>query len=315
MKACKVAIIGAGNMAREHARAFADVPGVRLAGIYSRTRARAEALAREFGISKVYDSVANLYDGTAAHLVVVTVFELAMNAVARACFAFPWTVLLEKPPGYHLADAEEIAAAARERRSRVFVALNRRFYSSTRAATARLAEIDGRRFITLQDQQDQAVALQAGQPEPVARNWMYANSIHVIDYLRIFGRGSVARVKPMIPWNSDGPGIVVSHIEFSSGDIGLYEGIWNGPGPWAVAVNTPTERWELRPLEQAAFQRRGERRLNPVDTHAWDRDFKPGFRLQAEAAVASALGQPSQAVPLEDAIETMRLIHAIFTAH
>src|SRR5262245_24937326 len=135
---CKVAIIGAGRMAREHARAFADVSGVTLAGIYSRTRARAEALAREFGILKVYDSVASLYEGTESHLVVVTVSELAMNTVARACFAFPWTTLLEKPPGYHLADAEEIAAAARVHHSRVFVALNRRFYSSTRAALARL---------------------------------------------------------------------------------------------------------------------------------------------------------------------------------
>ena len=301
-------------MAREHARAFSDVPGVKLAGIHSRTRARAETLASEFAIPRVCDSVENLYEQTRADLVVVTVLEIAMNAVARVCFAFPWTVLLEKPPGYNLADAEEIAAAAREHRSRVFVALNRRFYSSTRAAAARLAKIDGQRFIKVQDQQDQATALQAGQPEPVVRNWMFANSIHVIDYLRLFGRGSVVRVKPVIAWNPGAPGIVVCEIEFSSGDFGLYEGIWNGPGPWAVTVNTPAERWELRPLEQAVFQVRGERRLQSVEAHSWDRNFKPGFRLQAETAVAAALGHESSAVSLEEALETMRLIHAIFTA-
>ncbi|MGH9577263.1 MAG: hypothetical protein ACRD3R_07480, partial [Terriglobales bacterium] len=240
--------------------------------------------------------------------------EMAMNAVARACFAFPWKLLLEKPPGYNLADAEEIAAAANEHRGRVYVALNRRFYSSTRATAARFAEIDGQRFIKVQDQQDQATALKAGQPEPVVRNWMFANSIHVIDYLRVFGRGSVVRVKPVIAWNPGAPGVVVCEIEFSSGDVGLYEGIWNGPGPWAVTVNTPAERWELRPLEQAAFQVRGERRLQSVEAHSWDRNFKPGFRLQAETAVAAALGHASSAVSLEEALETMRLIHAIFTA-
>lgn len=255
-----------------------------------------------------------LYDRTRADLVVVTVFELAMNAVSRACFKYPWTVLLEKPPGYNLADAVEIASAARAAERKVFVALNRRFYSSTRAALARLAESDGRRFIVVQDQQDQVAARESGQPEPVARNWMFANSIHVIDYLRMFGRGPVLSVEPVITWNPEDPGIVVARISFSSGDIGLYEGVWNGPGPWAVAITTQSQRWELRPLEQAMFQNRGERKLHPVAAHAWDQEFKPGFRLQAESAVAAARGEPSDAVALEDALESMRLVHAIFAA-
>ena len=73
---CKIAFIGAGNMAREHIRAFADVPGVMLAGIHSRTRARAEELAAEYQVAGVYDSVAELYEQTRAELVVVTVFEI-----------------------------------------------------------------------------------------------------------------------------------------------------------------------------------------------------------------------------------------------
>ncbi len=80
-----VAIIGAGNMAAEHARAFADIPQVCLAGVHSRTRARAEALAEKYSIAGVYDSVDDLYRATRADLVIVTVFELSMKAVARAC--------------------------------------------------------------------------------------------------------------------------------------------------------------------------------------------------------------------------------------
>ncbi len=44
---CKVAFVGAGYMGTEHAKAFADVPGVELSGIFSRTRERAEKLAKE----------------------------------------------------------------------------------------------------------------------------------------------------------------------------------------------------------------------------------------------------------------------------
>ena len=103
-----VAVIGAGKMAREHIRAFADIPGATLVGIQSRTRSRTETLAREFNITGVYDSIPELYEKTQAQLVVVAVFEMAMNTVSRTCFEFPWTVLLEKPPGYNVCDAEEI---------------------------------------------------------------------------------------------------------------------------------------------------------------------------------------------------------------
>ena len=41
----RVAIVGAGAMAREHIRAFADVPRVTVCGIHSRTREKAEKLA------------------------------------------------------------------------------------------------------------------------------------------------------------------------------------------------------------------------------------------------------------------------------
>src|SRR5437868_8040950 len=88
---CRVAIVGAGNMAREHLRAFADVPAVVLSGIHSRTRRRAESLAAEFKINQVCNSIEELYEQTEADLVVVTVPELSMSAVSRACFGFAWT--------------------------------------------------------------------------------------------------------------------------------------------------------------------------------------------------------------------------------
>src|SRR3546814_10789651 len=92
-----VAIVGAGNMAREHIKAFSARPGVRVAGIHSLTRSRAEVLSAEFGIAMVSDDIDALWQATRADLVVVAVPELALNAVAKAVFARDWAVLLEKP--------------------------------------------------------------------------------------------------------------------------------------------------------------------------------------------------------------------------
>ncbi|WP_247883859.1 Gfo/Idh/MocA family oxidoreductase [Azospirillum sp. B21] len=310
---CRVAVIGAGSMAREHLRAFADVPGVLLTGIHSRTRARAEALAAEFGISAVCDDIASLYAASKADLVVVTVTELSMAAVAKACFAFPWTILLEKPAGYDLADAVGIAEAAGAARARVHVALNRRHLSSTRTALDDLNAVPGPRFIHVQDQESMAQAAAIGHPETVVRNWMYANAVHMVDYLAVFGRGTVTSVTPVQPWDPERPGIVLAKVEFSSGDLALYEAVWNGPAPWACTVTTPARRWEMRPLEKAVFQNAGERMLNPAPLHPWDEAFKPGFRRQAELAVQVAGGGPSDGLPtLEDSLATMRLIAAIY---
>jgi predicted dehydrogenase len=312
--ACRVSFVGAGSMAREHLRAFADVPGVVLAGIHSRTRQRAEALAAEFHVVDVCDSVDELYERTNADVVVVSVPELSTNAVACRCFAFPWLALIEKPAGYDLADAEDIAACARRHNARAYVALNRRLYSSTQTALDDLSAADDPRYIRVQDQQDQAAALAAGQPAAVVRNWMFANSIHTIDYFRVFGRGPISAVEPIIPWVADRPGVVLAKIVFEAGDLGVYEGIWNGPGPWAVTISTPQRRWEMRPLEQLACQRRGERALSLCDVHPWDKQFKAGFRRQAELAVSAALhGNAGRLATLEEGLETMRLVHQIFT--
>jgi predicted dehydrogenase len=307
----KIAFVGAGYMATEHMRAFAGLPDVEIAGIYSRTRARAEKLAAPYG-ARVCDSVSDLYAKTGADLVVVTVVELSMAEVASECFAHAWSVLLEKPAGYDFADATRIRDAAIRARSRAFVAFNRRAYSSTRQALELLRGHSSKRFIKVIDQQDQRSALQSNQPELVARNYMFANSIHLIDYFRVFGRGEVAEIEPIVRWKPEQPGLVLVSINFSSGDIGLYEGIWNGPGPWAISVNTPEQRIEMRPLEQVTVQLRGTRVVTKLDIDPDDAAFKPGLRYQAVQAVAAARKEPANLATIEDSWHSMKLVADIF---
>jgi predicted dehydrogenase len=311
----RLAIVGAGGMAREHIKAFLDVAGTSIAGIWNRTRSKAEGLAGEFGIPVVADTIEELYARTRADLAIVAVYETAINAVMKQALAHPWEILMEKPVGLDLRDGEDIAAAAKSKAAKsrnVYVGLNRRFLSSTHAVLADLCNDPRPRFIHVQDQQSLETAKQIGHADSVVRNWMYANSIHLIDYFCAFGRGEVTEVARVVPWRPENPGVVLAKIAFAGGDIGLYEGIWNGPGPWACTVTTPRRRWEMRPLERATYQNSGERTLNPVDAHPWDTQFKPGLRLQAQR-VAGAVRGGEQAVTLDEGLRTMRLIDAIYT--
>lgn len=307
-----VAIVGAGYMAKEHIKAFQSMSGVTVKGIYSRTKERAQVLADEFAIPEVSSSIAELYEVTKADLVVVTVPELAAKQVSFECFQHPWMMLMEKPVGYNYSQALEIEAEAKKANCSVFVALNRRFYSSTNSVMESLEKNDSKRFIEVFDQQSLEVARSIGHPEDVVENWMYANSIHLIDYLQLLGRGEVVEVIPSVSWDPEDPTVVVATVRFSSGDVGVYHGIWDGPGPWAVNVTTSERRWEMRPLEQAVYQNAGERVLNKVEIDPCDVEYKAGIKALAEETVKAVKGLPTKAVPLSVANISMKLVYDIF---
>jgi predicted dehydrogenase len=281
-KSKKIAFVGAGYMTMEHLKAFNDIDSVLCVGIASRTKARAKQLAENHGVEFVFDSITEMYEKTHADAVVISVPELSLNEVAFEAFKFPWKILIEKPVGYNFEDSKNILEEARRMNCGAYVALNRRHYYSTLCVNEDLNKQNGNRLITIYDQQDPKTALAAGQPKKVVDNWMYANSIHVIDLFNVFARGIVTKFEHLIPWNEDDPFLVLTKLEFDSGDIGIYQAVWNGPGPWAVSICTPNKRFEMRPLEKATFQNRGDRVVYDYPTHSWDIDFKPGLRKQAQ---------------------------------
>ena len=308
----KVAMIGAGSMAPEHIKAFNAVDGVRVVGITNRTRAKAQALADAHGIEHVCDTVEELFAQTQADIAVMAVYEPAILQTAKSVFAQDWTVLMEKPIGLNLAEAEDVAALAKDRAKPVYVGLNRRTLGSSQAALRDLNDHGTSRYVHVQDQQSLETARAIGHAENVVQNWMFANSIHLVDYLLAFGRGEVTELTVLEPWDFDAPGRVVAHVRFESGDTGLYEAHWNAPGPWAVSVTTPERRWEMRPLESARFQNAGERSQNDVERPALDVDYKPGFALQAQNVCAAVRGQDHAAVPVREALRTTRLVAQIY---
>lgn len=309
---CKVAIIGAGNMALEHARAFSSMEQVQIIGIFSRTKSKAEILARQFNISIIAESVDELYEKTKADLVIVAVYETSMLEVALNVMAYDWSIFLEKPPGYTLEQAKKIHQFAIEKSRRVIVGLNRRFLSSSQHVLKSINASEEKRFVSVCDQQSLSLARHLNHHPEVVKHWMYANSIHLIDYLAFLCRGSVEKVSTFGKWTPEDSLAINALVTFSSGDEGFYQGIWEAPGPWTATVTTKKIRWEMKPLEKASYQLVGERQLHQTPVHEWDEHYKPGFRLQAEQAVVCALGLESSSPTISDAVKTMEIIHKIY---
>jgi hypothetical protein len=141
---------------------------------------------------------------------------------------------------------------------------------------------------------------------------MFANSIHVIDYFTLFCRGTLQSVDVAAPWTPEDPSHVIATLQWSSGDRGVYQALWNGPGPWAVTVATPAARFEMRPLESLTVQLRGERRVAAVEPDPIDSEFKPGLHYQAGELIKASGGGLNDLATLDEATESMALCAAIY---
>ncbi|HNQ77843.1 MAG TPA: Gfo/Idh/MocA family oxidoreductase [Acidobacteriota bacterium] len=307
----KVAVIGAGNIAREHIRAFSDISGVAVSGIFSRTRSKAENLAAEMGIAKVCGSIEELKAVSQAQIVVSAVDVISMPKVIMECLDHDWLLFVEKPPSLYLEEASVIREAAIAKGKDIRIAMNRSFYSTTRMVLSEIGRVDGRRIIMVEDQQDPEMFVKLGRPAEIADRLMYGNSIHLVDYFRIFARGVVANVNAKQENIGSRPEMVHARIEYDTGDLGIYNAFWNQPGPWSVTVHVPDVRFEMRPLEECRRQERGKK-PEQMEADLWDRNFKPGFRAQAEEMVKVVREGKGNVPVIDDAIKTMKLIRDIY---
>ena len=108
----RVGVIGVGALGQHHARVYAALEGVRLAGVYDVDAARAGEVAARHG-SRAYAHLRELLpEVDAVSVAVPTVDHLR---VARAALDAGKDVLVEKPMATTLAEADEMIALAEAR--------------------------------------------------------------------------------------------------------------------------------------------------------------------------------------------------------
>ncbi len=181
-----IVVIGAGGIVRDaHLPAY-RAAGLPLHGVFDADRERATALARDFGISRVYGS---LDEALHAPGVPDPVFDLALppQAVLETVQALPEgsAALIQKPLGTDLAQATAIRAVVRARRLAVAVNFQLRF------APNMLALHDAVARGTLGDLLELDVRINCRMPwerwpflRGMPRLEILMHSIHYVDLLR-----------------------------------------------------------------------------------------------------------------------------------
>ncbi len=311
-KAVRIAFVGAGYMAEEHLKVFSSFNDIEITGIFSRTIEKSALLQKNYKIKNLCNSIKELYEKGQPQLLIICVPPLECKSICEIAFKYKWKILIEKPVGINLKEAKDIINHSKLNNTKGYVALNRRFYSSTTSVINKLKKFPEQRLVTVLDQEDTKAALMAGYPKKVIENWMYANSIHLIDYFQIFCRGELINVENLINWDLKSSHFVFCKLNFSSGDIGIYQCNWNAPGPWSVTLVNSKIRFEMKPLEQANFQLFGSRETFPLHSENFDSLYKPGLYMQAREAIKAANNKTHKLVSINEGYKTMKAVSLIY---
>ncbi len=116
MKKCKMAILGAGNIAEQMARTMQGMRNVQCYAVASRDIKKAEHFAKKFGFKKAYGSYEELVQDEKVDLIYVATPHSHHYACAMMCLLHNKPVLCEKAFTVNAAQAQELLRVSRERK-------------------------------------------------------------------------------------------------------------------------------------------------------------------------------------------------------
>tara|TARA_B100001250_G_scaffold407433_1_gene428184 strand:+ start:2692 stop:3624 length:933 start_codon:yes stop_codon:yes gene_type:complete len=309
MKKIKIAIIGAGVMATKYLEVLSSNKTVSLEGIFSRTFSKAEILKNKFNIKNNSVSINNLYKDTKADIVIVTVPGDHMVKSCIELLNFSWKIFIEKPPGLNFKEFKYLLNISKNKKKKIYVGMNRRYFSSTLNLLKKVESDKGFRSIQIFDQQDTKIEKKKGRSKKIIKYWMYANSIHLIDYISILARGNPIKINVIYKDDKE----VNCFIKFSSKDIVSYVCRWNKPGPWQVKISTNNSYYELNPLEVLKIRSKESKEYLSFDISKDDKKYKTGIKLQVDDLINVFLKKKNKLPHLQKMYKTMSLINKIYS--
>ena len=310
-KIIKIIIVGAGRISAEYLKILKKNSKIKVVGIVSRTQKSSMIKAKKFKISEYGTSLNKMMNELKPDIAIVCVSPSETLKVCNKIFKFKCVSLIEKPLGLSLKETVYLTNLSKKYNHRLYVALNRRFYSSTQKLQKILLNNKDKRIVTVFDQESKSNALKSGHNNKVVKNWMFANSIHLIDYFNIFCRGNFKKISTESFKLDSNQKFLTSKIHYNSGDIGIYHAYWDRPAPWKVTVSCKKSFFTLSPIEKL-MEKNYKGKLISYKEEKFDKKFKPGFFAMINSLINAYNNQSSKLPGVKENLKTMKLIHNIY---
>ena len=284
-----VLVVGTGEIAGEYCKVLYRM------GIVPDVVGRNEEKARKFGVEHCVDAfgggLENYLKKTSKIYDYAIVATDVLNLCSNTCLLLDYgvkNILTEKPAGMNKVEIERICQVAEKNDARVYVAYNRRFYSSTAKAMEIICEDGGVKSFNFEFTEWSHVIAHLSTSPKVKNEWFLANSTHVVD-LAFFLGGEPEEITSYVMGNLDwhkkgcvyvGAGVTRDKSLFS------YQANWAAPGRWSVEILTSKHRLYFKPMEKLAVQELGSVAVNElVIDDRIDQEFKAGFYKEVESFI------------------------------
>lgn len=336
-----IGVIGAGGIAAIHLQSYAANPAVELVAVHDRHSERAQARADRFGAAHAYQSLDELLGDPAVDAVSICTGNDSHAELAIAALDAGKNVLIEKPLGRTVREAEAIAQAVDRSGKSLQVGFVRRF-----SANAKLLKT----FITAGELGDIYYAKasylrRVGNPG----GWFADSSrsgggplidigVHVLDlawymmgapkpitvsgntYARLGNRANITNlqrwnVPDYDPARNDVEDLANAMIRFEDGQSILLEASYSLHAPadeLRVAVYGDKGGAELEPSLRLTTERH-DTILNIVpDVDLLTFDFEEAFANEIDHFVKLCLGEAADVAPVTHGVQIMRMLCGIY---
>lgn len=282
-------LIGCGTMAVDYSKVLLDMR--KIITVIGRGKKSAESFKALTGIDVKLGGL-DAFLETAPKLPSCAIVAVGVEELARVTtklISYGVTrILLEKPGGLNEIELKNLAIEARNRKSEIWVAYNRRYYTSVQKAKEIIAEDGGVTSFFFEFTEWSHIIKTMTKPKVVMNSWFLANSTHVADlafFLGGFPKEIHSSVSGSLDWHPAGSMFFGNGISESGAGF-VYMANWSAPGRWGVEVLTCKSRLIFRPLEQLQIMRIGSVAIEQVPLEdELDKTFKPGLYRQVKAFI------------------------------
>lgn len=307
----KILIVGAGRIAENYISVINEFKNTKLIGIISKSKISSKKKAQKYKIPYHGNSLKKMMEFIKPDIVIVCVTPTDTKKVCLNLLNYKCVILVEKPIGLSVKDSKKVLEKSKNSKGKIFVAFNRRFFSSTLMLLKKLKNNNNKRIVYVSDQEDTIAAKKNGHSKKVINNWMYANSIHLIDYFTFLCRGKITTVISKKIKINQNEYYKYAKILFSSGDIGFYNAYWNRPAPWKISVSSNDSYYQLYPIEKLS-EKNKTGQLKNYENSKYDTKYKPGFYLMVKNLLKVYRGKKNKSITLKENLSTMKLINSIY---
>lgn len=220
-------------------------------------------------------------------------------------------ILIEKPGALTLDEITEVKTTAGNFKAKIYVAYNRRFFSSVIKASEIIKEDGDVTSFNFEFTEwiDQITPLPF--TAQVKKHWVLGNSSHVIDlafFLGGFPTDISSYVTGSIPWHQSS-GVFAGAGKSEKGALFSYHANWLAPGRWGVEVLTCKHRLIFKPMEELQIQNINSVKIEHLQIdNTLDLQYKPGLFLQTRAFLENMTGNLKT---IEDQLKSFKIYYTI----